>query len=947
MLWVEVSLQFAFLVLLLVGITLSPQDPFPVYLVVMDFACALVLAVQCYLHQHILCYHDHHYLHYLIAKLSSPWRTRSIVICAFGSAFLGALLYAVVPGIRGTLLGVSYVALGYVSRFYLFTHSIRQMLVRLQRMKPEYESFVMQLINTTVGLVCHWLSVSTLLHLLVYNIYKSEELTFNFFDTMYYICLCLINGPSNELIFDSTVARLVVIMLILALFLTLPGEFLKLSQAYQTLRRKRDKLDLLVHQFKIDRTGFACIVTGHLTLNSVMAMLSMPRSLPPVYMSPIHPVLLLDSQPLEPDLESFLKCQPWATIAHFCQYQVMSDLVLEQVGKLSDIVYILADYNVSLKDTVENVQRQDQRNIQLGRRFSQWNQRYRPSATPESVVMQVVLHESLELAREVCPQAEIVCLDDVFTSLFAHSTAAFGFGTLAMLCGTNLDELFMKKFYETVMSITSRNRNAWNGSIGQVISLFSLNVASFIMPEYRDMKGEGFQGYLRRCPPSTVVRYLGNRMHLGPMSITSTVTAALPVRATRRSQRISRYVFFPHFVLNPVLPELRQSGVVLLLHTCDRSSLHHFNLLPMAKKTSTDSASMVPISDNGPLTGIPNSVATQETTETARLSRKITELPESPVEKYIESLYQPMGMGYIDGEKDKISALPCKGHLVICDYLNQISRQVLPFIRQARVIHNQPQLRVVLITDCPLNKALRKQLKGLGQLDIVRGTPHHANSLRKANVAQARAVVAFHWVNDTQPEVPVTLDALSRRLREMNPRTPLIRFTSSFIFRQLDEALEDFNKDPKRRFPEYWGTLASGEGIYMDLGYYLLDNMFTYERLNTVLFPCEMPDSSYWVTLDLDQPPFNWSTSVSSDSSVMYNVMSLPTHAITCEKLVQKLQPYNIVFVGLRRMLEHSPRKWVSSVAFAPPDQLLLFANDQVILLVPRSLYLADLQIRL
>ncbi|KAJ1967647.1 hypothetical protein IWQ62_001723, partial [Dispira parvispora] len=458
--WVEVLLQFAFSVLLLVGIALSPRDPFPIYLVAMDFSCAVLLGIHYCMNYciHYSIYYDvyydvQRYVHYSIgdftANVSSRWLVHGIVGCALGSAYLGGVLYLVLPSIRDSLLGVSYVAIGYVARFYLLTRSIQQVLARLQFTNPKYEPFAMQLITTAVGLACHWLAISTLLHVLVYNIYPSKPKEFNFFDTMYYICLCLINGPTEDLIFDSIVARLVVIALILAVFLTLPGEFSKLSQTYRTLSHKRDKLDILVNRLTIWQREFVFIITGHLTLNSVMAMLTLPRKFQREFASRTKHVLLLDSQPLEPELKAFLNCQPWANTVHFYQYQELDDHVLEQLCRLSNRVSILADYNASLKDTEENVRRQDERNLLLGRRFSQWNQNCGPFVSFNVVIMQVVLRESLEFASTVCPLTRVVCLDDVFTSLFVHSTAAFGFNTLSMLYGTTLSGNFMKELCET------------------------------------------------------------------------------------------------------------------------------------------------------------------------------------------------------------------------------------------------------------------------------------------------------------------------------------------------------------------------------------------------------------------------------------------------------------------------------------------------------------------
>ncbi|KAJ1956937.1 hypothetical protein IWQ62_005198, partial [Dispira parvispora] len=655
------------------------------------------------------------------------------------------------------------------------------MLARYQYRNPEYGPFAMQLINTAVSLICHWLAVSTLLHVLVYNIYPSKPKEFNFFDTMYYICLCLINGPSNELIFDSTVARLVVISLILALFLTLPGEFSKVSQAYKTLRDKRDKLELLVHQQMRNECEFQCIITGHLTLNSVMGFLIMPEGGYTDYSSVKPSMLLLNNKPLQPELEVFLKRQPWATRVRFYQYEELNDHVLEQLRQLACIVYTLADYNASLKDTVENIQRLDEQNIQLCRRFQQWSPlSYRPD---RYICMQVVLHESLVLARKVCPETETVCLDDVFTSFFVHNTAAFGFSTLVMLYGTPLRYSLMVKIHNTMMSIASKDPDYWESSTGQAISLFSLNRGEFLYWKFRDSKLEIYEVDLRKWtqPPGTIC--LGAKFRLDGASKTITLSPELPLVLNRGSPTVRLpEIYFPHFVLNPVLRELPKNRVPIVLSSHIKSCDSYVNLPPMTKNNSTDSDTTERGSDNV------NTRITSNLETTPKLHTAV-KISKPPSLEHLDNIPRYAGTGYVDDEMDAISPLACKGHLVICDYLCQISRQVLPFIRQARVAHNQPQLQVVLITDFPLNKAIRKRLKVLGHLYIVHGIPHHLNNLQRANVVQAKAVVAFHWVDDIQPEIPATLDALCLQLRALDPRVPLVRFTSSAILRRRKEAI--------------------------------------------------------------------------------------------------------------------------------------------------------------
>ncbi|KAJ1952269.1 hypothetical protein IWQ62_006261 [Dispira parvispora] len=439
--------------------------------------------------------------------------------------------------------------------------------------------------------------------------------------------------------------------------------------------------------------------------------------------------------------------------------------------------------------------------------------------------------------------------------------------------------------------------------------------------------------------------YLGAKLCLRSASTTNTVLTAPIVKAIHKLGAALPHSPFFFTVLNPVDDYHRRNTQILYAKATCEPDAGILNLLSMARGTSSDSTSMERAGDDSHTVVIPDAEEVQATTEANSELCSTFDISQLSLEMPIESIYQSTGMDYTGSEKGKISALSCSGHLVICDYLNQISRQVLPFIRRARVIHNQPQLRVVLITNCPLNKALRKQLKGLGKLDIVRGTPHHANSLHRANVAQALAVVAFHWVDDTLPEVPVAIDDLSRRLREMDPRIPLIRFTSSFIFRCLKPTLEKFHKNPKRRFLEYWGALGSGEGIYMDLGYYLMCTVTNHDSINTILFPLAIPGSSYWTTLNLDQPPFTWSTSGSIGSSVYDDAKLTPTRSVTWEKLTQLLHEKNIVLVGLRRVF--LSQKSVPIVAFIPPGSLPLYPKDQVILLVPRSSPLETLQIEL
>ncbi|KAJ1968241.1 hypothetical protein IWQ62_001360, partial [Dispira parvispora] len=688
--------------------------------------------------------------------------------------------------------------------------------------------------------------VSTLLHVLVYNIYPSKPKEFNFFDTMYYICLCLINGPTDELIFDSTVARLVVISLILALFLILPGEFSKLSQAYKTLRDKRDKLDILLHRSTINGYRCKCTVTGHLTLNSVMGFLAMLQEkwIGHIVLEPF--VLLLDNKPLEPELEVFLKRQTWATDVHFYQYEQLSDRVLDQVSRLSLDVFILADYNASLKDTVENIQQNDERNIQLCRRFQQWDHLH-GFRFQFDIYMQVVLHESLVLARKICPETETMCLDDVFTSLFVHNTAAFGFSTLAMLYGTILRYRLMEKIYNYVKPNVSQNRGYWESPIGQAISLFSLNQGRFLPWRFRDSNFEVYEDDLRKLAQTPGTICLGAKFRLDGVSKTTTMPFRLPLVLNRESPTICLpEIYFPHFVLNPVLPKLPKSHIPIALSSFIESPDPYLNLLPMAKHNSTGRDTTERGSDNVD-TRITSNLDSTQKVHTA------VKIPEPPSVVFLPWMSRYVGTGYIDDEMDVVSPLACKDHLVICDYLSQISRQVLPFIRQARVAHNNPQLPVVLITDFTLNGDLIKRLEALGHLYIVNGTPHHLSNLQRANVVQAKAVVAFHWVDDTQPEIPATLDALCQQLRTLNPRVPLVRFTSSAILRRREDAIKDFQRDPKRHFLEYWEPLASGEGFYMDFGHLIL-NAMPDKILGSFLFPQATPESSYILKLARIEP---------------------------------------------------------------------------------------------
>ncbi|KAJ1977731.1 hypothetical protein H4R35_002184, partial [Dimargaris xerosporica] len=211
---------------------------------------------------------------------------------------VGLIIYYAVPPLRKTYMGVHALALVHILRLYLLSTSLQLRFCKIQRMTWLLKPVASQLTIT---------SFSALLHILMHIIYSPVLPNFSFLDAMYYVCLTMLNGPSDDIIADTPVTRTVVVVIIGLVFIALPSEIAKLVKAYGS--RPPVAHDEALNHLCNDNV----FVIGHLTANNVLPLL---YNLEHNYRRKQMTVYIMDDQPTNPAIKHAVKAA--SLPKHFC-----------------------------------------------------------------------------------------------------------------------------------------------------------------------------------------------------------------------------------------------------------------------------------------------------------------------------------------------------------------------------------------------------------------------------------------------------------------------------------------------------------------------------------------------------------------------------------------------------------------------------------------------------
>ncbi|KAJ1956409.1 hypothetical protein IWQ62_005307, partial [Dispira parvispora] len=738
------------------------------------------------------------------------------------SNFLGTVLYLTVPSMRDEFLGVGYFGVFYVARFYMLMLTACQLLDRIQQRKHIFTPFTIQITKTIICLTGYWLASSALLFSLIYSIYGAKQAGFNFFDTMYYTLLCLVNGPTNELVFDSTVARLLVIALLFSTIIALPNEFSKLHTAYMRItdsRHPRSRMVLSVRDYSV-------VVMGHLTCRSVENMLQILFTRMDDNNVAFN-VILVDAEPLPKDVADLIAASPFTTSVRFVQYDGIDYGFISKFTRYIIKVYVIADYDESLTGELDP-QYLDFRNIRIAQ---QWQHYFDSEVVPITVFLQVILHSSLGLLT-LHPSLRVLCLDDFFSSLLARNAAAPGFATLAYrVTQTPNAPGFRDDSFENELTTALLEDP-------RVLKYLATDPSANWLTYF--LSGQA-NPLVRQQPAAVDQVHQAEWYQVWERDMCSTLLMGSLKSFWEQSQIPEDHSMKENS--HSSLPKVHSFEFIENPETLGRSEvnrgIHAFHLQPNPFRTLLDT-NRIPTGLSGELGHRIN----------------INNYPSREIP-------HDLVLGHITcPEHDGVNPLPMKNHVVILDYQHQLERTTLPLIKQLRQAFNQKDLPVVVVSGKWLPKPQRRQLQALGNVHRVQSKPHDGDSLVKANLAQARTVVVLHYfTNDSKSQQP-NVALLTQRIRSLYPGLPVIQRIPCGALPEGPYKIRDFISFPSRTLCDALEPYVSGEGVYTDIIYRAITRQAHVMNFSSIdypgfppfmflLFEDEAASSTYWTTASL------------------------------------------------------------------------------------------------
>ncbi|RKP39914.1 hypothetical protein BJ085DRAFT_40092 [Dimargaris cristalligena] len=378
---------------------------FPVARIILDLVCTIA----------ILAFYVFYWKMRVVQVVWWTW----ILVMVFGiSVIIGTVLYFVLPVASSQYLGVSYASTLYFLRFVLLAAALERLVGQYHAAFRLVDDAYNQVIQTMTRLFCYWMAISSLLQTVVYFVMHADEnLNFSFGDTMYYVILCLINGPTDSIIEDNPASRVLVCLLIIGIFVVIPLEFQKISDVFQ----KRSQQERPVKHTS-EKNVTDIFVCGYLTLTSVQAILNSideSTSLRNVKKQ----VTFIDHQALPEEVMKLITSREYRHYVAFIKrvsfdYSFLLELNIQDL----DIFLVITDYD----STIHSAEYMDSYCVSKTMRICQflWLQNMN-----NSVRTQVILRSSMKYLRKFS-NCQVICLDDSIVNMLASNCVAPGMATL-------------------------------------------------------------------------------------------------------------------------------------------------------------------------------------------------------------------------------------------------------------------------------------------------------------------------------------------------------------------------------------------------------------------------------------------------------------------------------------------------------------------------------------
>ncbi|KAJ1929140.1 hypothetical protein IWQ60_001451 [Tieghemiomyces parasiticus] len=847
-------------------------------------------------------------------RVRSSWITRAAMALSIGSVYVGTLLYYEFPSFRTEFMGVSYAAIGYVFRFYLLALAAKEALERVQQRTGWFDPPNQQLLSTVITLLAYWTGASATLQVLIYNIYGDPTPQFNFPDSMYFTLLCLINGPSDNLVPDNYAARVIVVLLILAVFLALPGEIDSITTAYRQRARQERPVKPAAESPAANAyiCGYLTVTSVYSTLRLIMEGVGKPDDPGTVDGqrkpgSGIMPrITVVSETPLSDDLRQLLAQKEYRSTVNFVLRSSFDFVLLRELGlRDRDAFYVVTDY-----DTETPPEECDALCIAQALRIHKFM--VLEDVGNVDLYVQVLLHESLYPLRNLL-FCQVICLDDMLVNLLANNSAAPGYANLIYF-------ISRPEFFQLSCTFIGLVRE-YELLSDQLLCHFPLSVALDTDPGLTIVWADKLLWDRHQQPRLRLGRFSSRSGTLTAMSPapaptgttgSATDTNASTVPATpERSALVSRAAAAAVAPVSPSLPPPASPPAVprsrsrrlthtsppgFLLNPRDHDPSREYQYVYLTSRPIALTNADLPTFTQmvSPLVGTFQRVRTEydrvrgSAVKNGRLNSRIAQHTGTTG---LRLAYPRNGGPTTSAAGGAVTAPTLRSHIVIYDLLDSTSRITIPLIRQLRVAHNDRQLPVVVVLAKACPEA--ETLKALPGVHVVIGTPYTERVVYAACLRTAKAVILLHGVYSVGPGLKRASEAaaVEAAVREWRPDIPIIKRFPSNILRDRTELIKEFDRYSLELVHEVWGPIVAGDVVFTDIFYFTMSQATLTGPGLGFMFPTETPNTSYWY-----QWPINCIIPTENDTAETETVpfvtiaLALNRHDI---RLVAVCKPYD------------------------------------------------------
>ncbi|KAJ1991036.1 hypothetical protein H4R33_001518 [Dimargaris cristalligena] len=845
----------------------------------------------------------------MVVFISVVWWTW-ILVMVFGiSVIIGTVLYFVLPVASSQYLGVSYASTLYFLRFVLLAAALERLVGQYHAAFRLVDDAYNQVIQTMTRLFCYWMAISSLLQTVVYFVMHADEnLNFSFGDTMYYVILCLINGPTDSIIEDNPASRVLVCLLIIGIFVVIPLEFQKISDVFQ----KRSQQERPVKHTS-EKNVTDIFVCGYLTLTSVQAILNSideSTSLRNVKKQ----VTFIDHQALPEEVMKLITSREYRHYVAFIKrvsfdYSFLLELNIQDL----DIFLVITDYD----STIHSAEYMDSYCVSKTMRICQflWLQNMN-----NSVRTQVILRSSMKYLRKFS-NCQVICLDDSIVNMLASNCVAPGMATL-------LYQLVRDNFSSVATTFISLVFN--NCNLKEIrLSLFPAKID----PSYQSYSSESiFYDFL----------------HYGT-SYKSIVGVSDTQPPPPTQDDPDRKLNYFQYKLASHVNQAKEGGSVILLERHKRG-------------TATNDVGRDP--ETGGTRGARPHISKRNRNANILKTRALNDLnwgtlifrcAWEPLLKKFKELFQDtsvyVNVEAFDGDSSSKSnsktpaaffgpsyigefsnPLPTiTDHLIVWDFQTEFERVSIPLLKRLRGLAGE-STEILYLNGASLPADVLDTISQIPKVQLIPTSLDSANNLSQISIKTARSVILLHRIHEERSEIlkDSSVYMAENYIRSRRPYIPIIKRYPCNVVGTKKSIVRQFAKNYFEWVYNTWRPIIAGDAVFTDIFYYLMNSPQHIGNISQLLFPTK-GSKAKWCSI-----PTKYFAGYDSPSATK----SDRWYAAVYNKLMEK----GISAIGATTHESYKTKCFNRILCLVPRTNLELGPEDQILCLIPDYLDIAKIR---